>query len=347
MPLDIQPRPGAPHPPSPAKHEGPELVIGLINNMPDSALKATETQFVNVLAAAAGERVVRLRFASLPEVPRGPEARASIEARYWPLDELCAQPLDAIIVTGAEPKTPVLSDEPYWPRLTGLLEYADAHLISSIWSCLAAHAAVLHLDGIARQRLSAKRFGVFQQQVMQDHALTAGLGGGFHIPHSRWNSLPADKLTTAGYDLLTQSGDGEADLFVKQGRSLLVCFQGHPEYDERALLKEYQRDVGRFIRGEYSECPAPPPGYFSPDALPLLAEFERRIRAGNLAQPLEAFPFAALAAAIEAQWLAPAAQIYRNWLELVASRQSARFKEPGGSAELPAGVPGVSSAIAN
>ena len=203
-----------------------------------------------------------------------------------------------------------------------MLEYADANLISSIWSCLAAHAAVLHLDGVARQRLSAKRFGVFRQRVIRDHALTAGLGAEIRIPHSRWNSLPADKLATAGYDLLTQSVEGDADLFVKQRRSLLVCFQGHPEYDERALLKEYQRDVGRFISGEYREYPAPPPGYFSPDALPLLSEFERRLRAGEFAQPLVAFPFAALAAAIETTWLAPGTQIYRNWLALIASRKS-------------------------
>ncbi len=329
MPLDIQPRPGAAHQISPAELEGPELVIGLINNMPDSALEGTETQFVNLLAAAAGERVVRLRVASLPAVPRGIQARASIAARYWTLDELWAQPPDAIIVTGTEPKTSVLSEEPYWQRLTELLEYADAHVISSIWSCLAAHAAVLHLDSIPRQRLSAKRFGVFQQRVIREHALTTGLDGEIRIPHSRWNNLPVGKLATAGYDLLTQSAEGDADLFVKQRRSLLVCFQGHPEYDERALLKEYQRDVGRFISGEYRDYPAPPPGYFSPRALTLLSEFEGCIRAGGLAHPLDAFPFAALAASIETTWAASAAQIYRNWLALIASRKSARFKDGG------------------
>jgi homoserine O-succinyltransferase len=37
------------------------LVIGLINNMPDAALEATESQFATLLAAAAGAQEVRLR----------------------------------------------------------------------------------------------------------------------------------------------------------------------------------------------------------------------------------------------------------------------------------------------
>jgi len=326
MPLDIQPPPGAPvesHRQVPIRLERATVVIGLINNMPDSALEGTEVQFKGLLAAAAGERVVRLRLASMPEVPRGPEARARIADFYWSLEQLWAQAPDAIIVTGTEPKTAALSDEPYWHRLVELIEYADANLISSAWSCLAAHAAVLHLDGIARNRLAAKRFGVFEQRVILEDALTKELGAEIRIPHSRWNNLPADALSTANYRVLTQSAEGDADLFIKQQRSLLVFFQGHPEYEVRTLLKEYQRDVGRFISGEYQEYPQVPVGYFNPEALTLVLEFERRLRAGELADPLAAFPFAALAASIEAAWLAPAGQIYKNWLSLITTRKSA------------------------
>jgi homoserine O-succinyltransferase len=326
MPLDIQPPPDAPgerHRTVSPRLERATVVIGLINNMPDSALEGTEVQFKGLLAAAAGERTVSLRLASLPEVARGPEARARIADRYWSLEQLWARAPDAIIVTGTEPKAAVLSDEPYWQHLVELIEYADANLISSVWSCLAAHAAVLHLDGIARKRLAAKRFGVFEQRVVLEHALTKELGAEIRTPHSRWNNLPAAALAAADYRILTQSVESDADLFIKQRHSLLVFFQGHPEYDERTLLKEYQRDVGRFISGEYQDYPQVPPGYFGPEAMSLVAEFERRLRAGELAHPLAAFPFAALAASIKAAWVAPAAQIYKNWLALIASRKCA------------------------
>jgi homoserine O-succinyltransferase/O-acetyltransferase len=37
-------------------------------------------------------------------------------------------------------------------------------------------------------------------------------------------------------------------MFVKYNRSLFVLLQGHPEYDSATLLREYRRDVGRFLR---------------------------------------------------------------------------------------------------
>jgi homoserine O-succinyltransferase len=323
MPLEIEPRPSAADARNSRDGDVPEtIVIGLVNNMPDSALAGTESQFRGLLAAAAGERRVRLRHFSLPEVPRGADARAAIEERYWPLDALFADPPDALIVTGTEPKTAVLSDEPYWQRLVGLIEFADAHTISSAWSCLAAHAAVAHLDGIPRRRLPTKRFGVFEQRVLAEHPLTVGLGAGLLTPHSRWNNVGLDDLHRADYRVLSASPAGEADLFCKQRGSLLVFFQGHPEYEERTLLKEYQRDVGRFINGEYREYPEAPPGYFDANGMRLTADFEARLRAGTLAEPLTEFPFLALAASLNVGWLASAARIYRNWFGEIARRKS-------------------------
>src|SRR5271155_291774 len=106
MTLEIEPPPasagraGAPGAPAEA------IVIGLINNMPDSALEGTEQQFSVLLGAAAARRPVRLRYSSLAEVPRGTDARAWIDARYWTLPQLLEGRVDALIVTGAEPRTP-------------------------------------------------------------------------------------------------------------------------------------------------------------------------------------------------------------------------------------------------
>jgi homoserine O-succinyltransferase len=233
-----------------------------------------------------------------------------------------SDPPDALIVTGTEPKSPALPDETYWERLVEVLEFARTRVLSSAWSCLAAHAAVLHLDGIERRRLPAKRFGVFPQRVMRAHALTHGLDSTIATPHSRWNNVPLASLVSAGYDVLTQSSEGEVDLFVRGGANPMVFFQGHPEYEERTLLKEYQRDVVRFVTGEYRDYPQAPPGYFSAEACALLARFEQRLRAGELADPISAFPFPELAASLHSTWAQPAARIYRNWLNYVADRKA-------------------------
>jgi homoserine O-succinyltransferase len=317
--LDLQPSTATANSVGPGSET---LVIGVINNMPDSALEGTETQFQGLLAAAAGDRSLRLRYSSLPEVPRGPAARARIAARYWPLAMLLADAPDALIVTGTEPKSPSLRDEPYWGRLAEVVEFARTRVLASAWSCLAAHAAVLHLDGIERRRLPAKRFGVFSQRVMKAHGLTNGLDSTIAIPHSRCNDIPLAALAAAGYEVLTQSPAGEADLFVKPGGRLMVFFQGHPEYEPRTLLKEYQRDVSRYITGEYRDYPQAPPGYFNAAACAALDQFERRLRSGGFADPISAFPFSELAASLHSGWAQPAAAIYRNWLDYVAQRKA-------------------------
>ena len=70
-------------------------------------------------------------------------------------------------------------------------------------------------------------------------------------------------------------------MFTKQAGSLLVFFQGHPEYEDTTLLREYRRDVGRFLRGQQAHYPTLPHGYFPPAALELLRAFEARARAAT------------------------------------------------------------------
>jgi homoserine O-succinyltransferase len=298
------------------------IVVGLVNNMPDSALEATEAQFARLLSAASGTLPVRLRFYFLPEVPRGETGQAHLGSdRYWPIDALWNDPPDALIVTGTEPVAPLLSDEPYWERFRELLVWAQANTTSSIWSCLAAHAAVELLDGVRRRRLQQKRCGVFAHSVDASHALLKGVAAPLHTPHSRWNELPADALREADYAIVSASADSGADMFTKQTSSLLVFFQGHPEYEETTLLKEYRRDVGRFLRGQQAHYPTLPQGYFPPAALDLLNSFQARATASPTAELLAEFPMSALADILKNTWSDGAIGIYNNWLNLLASQQ--------------------------
>jgi len=301
---------------------GSPIVVGLINNMPDSALEATEAQFTTLLRAASNTHSVRLRCASLEDVPRASEAQGIIAARYWKLDDLLGSEPDALIVTGTEPKKPSLEGEPYWRQLALVIDHAARRTISTIFSCLAAHAAVLHLDGVERQRLPAKRFGVFQQTLPSGHALMCGIGPVLHTPHSRWNDVPRERLVRSGYSILSDSSVSGVDAFVRQGASLLVMLQGHPEYESRTLLKEYQRDVSRFVSGEYSEYPRLPANYFDTPSCELLNQFERDLKARAFDDPLAAFPFKRLAGSIRNTWSAHAIRIYGNWLNFIAERKA-------------------------
>ena len=312
-------------------HSREGVTIGLVNNMPDPALEATELQFASLLGAAADSLTVRLRFSSLPQLTRAPAARARIDAAYWDLEELLSQRPDALIVTGTEPRTPALEEEPYWEALVRLIEWADTHTATSIWSCLAAHALAQALEGVRRRRLGEKRFGVFEHRIHAGHPLLEGLRAPLLTPHSRWNELPVEALEAAGFTVISASEQTGADLFVSQRRSLLVCFQGHPEYEPATLLKEYRRDVGRYLRTEQPAWPTLPHGYFSHPALELIEAFRERASPGRDPQLLAAFPMAALIAGLEARWQPGARTIYRNWLKYVLNaRQCTRNPELAG-----------------
>src|SRR6185295_18411697 len=249
--------------------------IGLVNNMPDAALDATVRQFRGLLAAAADDMAVRLTLYTLPEVPRTDFGRQQVSG-YSDISELWDSHFDGLIVTGAEPRAADLEDEPYWESLTRVLEWAERHTYSTILSCLAAHAGILHIDGIARRPLGDKRFGVFECVRVSDHPLTASAPATLQMPHSRWNEIPEEALLACGYRVLTRSEDAGVDAFVKQRNSLFVFFQGHPEYEAVTLMLEYRRDIGRFLRKERDTYPPTPHGYFDKETLEVLEALRER-----------------------------------------------------------------------
>jgi homoserine O-succinyltransferase/O-acetyltransferase len=300
--------------------------IALVNNMPDAALEDTETQFCDLLSDAAQGLSVHLKLVALPKVPRGERGVERLKHLYYGVDELWNHEYDAIIVTGTEPQQPDLRQEPYWNELSNLFDWAKRNTISTILSCLAAHAGVLHNDSIPRIKQHDKIFGVFEfakQTKPGQHTLMRHSADVLRFPHSRWNGLHADALTACGYQVLTQNGTAGVDCFVKRNeKSLTVHFQGHPEYQSQTLFKEYRRDIRRFLHGERETYPTVPYGYFSADALTCLQEFQRKATAERSEEIMAEFPEAFVTRQLQNGWHDSAVRVYRNWLEFLSEKKS-------------------------
>lgn len=298
----------------------PRLDIALVNNMPDAALQASERQFAGLVAEAARDDFdIQLSLYAFPQTPRGDVARGVLRERYSPVGRLAQTGADAIIVTGAEPRAADLREEPYWDALTDLVDWARTNTVSAVWSCLSAHAAVLHMDGIARHRMPAKISGVFTFERSGEAALTAGLPGLVRMPHSRWNDLSPADLEAKGYQILTRSPRAGADVFTRQGQSLFVFLQGHPEYDADTLMREYCRDVGRYLQGATNAYPQSPSGYFDSETERSFRSLAMRARAGR--DPRLSNGCAEIAQSMRPArpWRAHAVALFRNWLEQVAA----------------------------
>jgi homoserine O-succinyltransferase len=295
---------------------GRRLRVELVNNMPDAAVFSTQRQFIRLLEEAAATYEVTLGLTSLASVERGAEARREMGELYRAPFKPGEAPPDAVIVTGAEPRAPELDAEPYWRELTDLFDLTRARSHATLASCLAAHALVLHRDGVRRRRCGQKLSGLYPSEVVARHVLTEGVSGGL-TPHSRWNGLDEDELTAKGYVVLTRAGAAGVDMFAQDGPHLALCFQGHPEYDGDTLAREFRRDATRALAG--GPIPQPPVNYYPP-------EIERRLRAhldamlaGEEASHLPDIVKTAPAP----EWRTRAAAVVANWLQAVSARKAA------------------------
>jgi homoserine O-succinyltransferase len=299
------------------------LTIALVNNMPDSAFVDTEDQFRRLVASGDPEAEVELY--TITELPRSEEVESVIESRYRGLDELWTHPPDAMIVTGTEPAQVQLSYEPYWPYMARLLEWAASTVPTTLLSCLASHASVLLFDGIERVPRAVKCSGVFAGAVADPgDPLAHGMPEIVPVPHSRVNEVPEAALSEAGYRIVIGSGRSGVGWSVaarEQGNGLFVLCQGHPEYSTLSLLREYRRDVRRYLFGRGAvSYPPMPEGYFCPEATARLEAFEQRAAAPAEADPRElwaAFPYQEVAATVANTWAAGSATLYANWLRIV------------------------------
>ena len=240
--------------------------------------------------------------------------------RYEDISALWGTHLDGLIVTGTEPTAAALADEPCWPTLTKLVDWAEDHTVSTIWSCLAAHVAVLHTDGICRRALGEKLSGIFDCTKAENHRITIGAPSRWWVPHSRYNEVPRNALVSKGYQILSQSPDAGVDTFVKHRKSLFIFFQGHLRYDFGTLLLEYYRDSRRFLAGKRANYPETPRNYFDEEVKTALAEFRERAVQKPSIDLLSSFPAVAKRGLVQA-WRAFAVQIYTNWLSYLAERR--------------------------
>jgi homoserine O-succinyltransferase/O-acetyltransferase len=299
--------------------EPAELTIGLVNNMPDSALKATERQFARLLGGAAGRARINFHCFSLPSVNRSAPARAHIDKEYSDIADLGRLKIDGLIITGAEPNGCTLPQESLWRDLTGIVDWARTNTRSTIWSCFAAHAAVLHLDGIERHRLPSKCSGIQTCAKVGDDWLTSGLRGSLKVTHSRLNEVRESDLVNRGYQVLTRSSAAGVDIFAKQFESRFIFFQGHPEYDALSLQREYMRDLARYLAGARDDYPAIPANYFDAATEAQLTSFERRAK--NARNPTLAAELPGLTLRGDLAAGVAAHVILRNWLGFLG-RQS-------------------------
>lgn len=306
-----------------------ELHIGLLNMMPDAALEVTERQFMRLLGSS--NQIVQLYVYpfTVPGLQRSEKTQAYIDRYYARFDDLCEEGLDAIIITGANVANPHLHQEPFWKTLTKVMAWAKDNATSVLCSCLSTHALMKFYYEIDRVPLPEKKWGVYNHRVTQPmHPLLRNINTRFDVPHSRHNAITRAHFEQAGLPILIESQTGGVHMAVSPDHLRVVYFQGHPEYDRNSLLKEYKREVSRFLNDECDEPPFPK-NYFNEQAMTIASKYlGTATHARENGTPMPEFPEDAILEHLDNTWGDTGKAIFNNWLGLVYKFTGVERKQP-------------------
>ncbi|TAL47997.1 MAG: homoserine O-succinyltransferase [Methylovulum sp.] len=293
-----------------------EIHIGLLNMMPDAALEATERQFFRLVGACNQIVQFHVHPFTVKGLSRSPQAQAHIDKYYEPFEKIKQDGLDALIISGANVTRESLPEEDFWRPLTEVFSWARENVASVLCSCLATHAIIQYRYGIARTRLPAKRWGVFAHKVIDhSHPLVAEINTRFDVPHSRFNEIFQSDMERHGLKILAASKEAGVHLAVSEDGFRIVFFQGHPEYDDISLLKEYKREVMRFYQSELADYPPFPDHYFNDTVQRIFADYEQHVRAARqTGRELDKFPEHLVLEHLDNTWRDTAKAVFNNWL---------------------------------
>jgi len=293
-----------------------ELHVGLLNMMPDAALRVTERQFMRLVGSCNQIVQFFVHPFTVPGLERDAETRTYVDRYYDTFEQLREDGLDALIITGANVASPTLEEEPFWGPLEEVFEWATERVPSVLCSCLATHALLKHYYGVDRVRLRRKRWGVYSHRVDDPrHPLLRDVNTRFDVPHSRHNGISPEQFRQAGLSVLAESDEGDVHLAVSPDQFRVIYLQGHPEYSIDSLLKEYVRELRRWFAGEISEPPPHPENYFSPAAAATAARYvERAEAARSRGNPAPKFPEQEVRRVLDNTWGDSGKAFFNNWL---------------------------------
>ena len=165
---------------------------------------------------------------------------------YTTFEQIKEKCFDGLIITGAPVEDIAFEEVDYWEEVCSIMDWAEAHVTSTLHICWGAQAGFYHYYGIQKRSLPEKLFGIYSHKVQNRKVpLVRGFDDYFLAPHSRHTETAAadihncDKIT-----VLAESEEAGVFLaYAENGKKVFV--NGHPEYDRYTLDAEYKRDMGK------------------------------------------------------------------------------------------------------
>lgn len=215
------------------------LNILVVNLMPTKEI--TETQLLRALSNTP----LQLDVTFLHTASRTAKhvAESHLESFYRTFEEIKTKYFDGMIITGAPVELMDFEEVDYWKELSDIMNWSNSHVYSNLYICWGAQAAMYYHFGIHKQLLSSKLFGVFENEMYEDHPmLMRGMNEIFYMPHSRHTTVDMDEIQEHD-ELQVLAGSKETGAaIVRSLDNRHIFIFGHAEYDWNTLKLEYERD---------------------------------------------------------------------------------------------------------
>lgn len=216
------------------------LEIAIFNIMPDKIMAETQL-FRHIGNTPLQVNITLLKTATYTSTNTSAE---HLDAFYKTFYDIKDRKFDGLIITGAPVETMEFKDVDYWEELTEVMEWSKTHVFSTLHICWGAQAGLYYHYGIPKYPLPEKKFGVFAHTLNNDNVkLLRGFDDMYFVPHSRHTEVRhADIEKDKRLEILSESDEsGIYIVSAMNGRQIFVM--GHPEYDQFALQREYERDI--------------------------------------------------------------------------------------------------------
>ncbi|WP_448212714.1 homoserine O-succinyltransferase MetA [Colwellia sp. MEBiC06753] len=233
------------------------MEMAILNLMPNKI--ETEVQILRMLSNTPLQ--INIDLVRINANPSKNTPTSHLESFYRLFDDIKHKQYDGLIITGAPLGLMEYEDVIYWDKIQQVFDWAQQNVVSTMYLCWAAHAALYHHYGIDKQLRKKKLSGVYLHHLTLEHEkLTRGFDDEFWVPHSRYGEVTVeDYQSVPGLNVLAQSDEAGVYL-VASADKRQVYVTGHPEYDPQTLDEEYQRDLAADLSSELA--PEIPVNYY-------------------------------------------------------------------------------------
>jgi len=256
------------------------MKIAIVNLMPNK--EETEDHWIRALANA-------------PESIEIDWIRTSHESKNTSLEYLKKKYIlfsdiknrfyNAMVITGAPVEKLPFEEVDYWDEFKEILDFARTNVFSTMFVCWAAPAALFHYYGIPKFVTEEKISGIYENEIDTDSPLMYEVGNFFWGPQSRYFYTKEEDVNAVSTLKIIAKCKESGIHIIASNDYREIYVNGHNEYDDDSIDKEYRRDIAKSI----------------PIKMPENYYIDNDMNRG-----------------IMAQWCDHSRLFYRNWLKLVS-----------------------------